>query len=49
MASGSERERRFSGFDLGGRPDKIVYANFDGEFTRASQLFGGKGGIKVLF
>ena len=30
-------------------PRTAIFANFDGEFARANQLYGGKGGIKVLF
>ena len=30
-------------------PRTAIFANFDGEFGNASQLYGGKGGIKVLF
>ena len=30
-------------------PRTAIYADFDGEFARASQLYGGKGGVKILF
>ncbi len=30
-------------------PRTAIFAAFDGEFAKASQLHGGKGGIKVLF
>ena len=30
-------------------PRTAIFANFDGEFAKASQLYGGKGGMKVLF
>ena len=38
-----------AGFELGIGPRTAIFANFDGEFGNASQLYGGKGGVKVLF
>ena len=38
-----------AGFELGIGPRTAIYANFDGEFGNASQLYGGKGGVKFLF
>ena len=30
-------------------PRTAIFANFDGEFAKANQLYGGKGGVNVLF
>ena len=38
-----------AGFESGVGPHTVVYVEFDGEFSRASQFYGGKGGGKVLF
>ena len=38
-----------AGGELAIGPRSAIFANFDGEFARANQLYGGKGGIKVAF
>ena len=37
-----------AGAELPIGPRTVIYANFDGEFGNASQLYSGKGGIKPL-
>ena len=38
-----------AGGELAIGPRSAIFANFDGEFARTNQLYGGKGGIKVAF
>ena len=38
-----------AGGELAIGPRSAIFANFDGEFARANQLYGGKGGLKVAF
>ena len=53
LVDGARPSRNAAQVKAGGEllvgPRTAIFANFDGEFARANQLYGGKGGINVLF
>ncbi|WP_020176318.1 autotransporter outer membrane beta-barrel domain-containing protein [Methyloferula stellata] len=41
--------RTKAGFELTLAPNAMAFANFDGEFSGRDQLYGGKGGVKLIW